>query len=589
MTNPTYKVLILVLCFHRYVTNPSYKDFYALAQYCATKGVISDVQVMLLSNYAPTRLQRVRSNACYISATDGGHVCAPDLFAAAVLNPAKSIPMMTSKEVKETSVLYDLCVSGQVFDLYAESVEYFDAGNIVVAMRRATMADLGNMLMGMPVGGQTIYYFIKTSDIRSVQEGRPFAFTAFGDISTFNVSTQAVMFATCPALRTLPDVGGFVGHSLAASAQVLKTATGFISNPFAIFELLDARAAEACPENALAHSSLDDCGMRLLSLDDAFAEAYQASACLWGIMAWLVNVILPPSATADAANDASGRPTTAALLKAFLQGAAVTADATKIITLFDIPHTLTAFDIGAQTLLEGEQRRRRHLLGAASSVMGGISSGTKMGFQGFLRLTNVIGSVASGSMFAGADIGGMLATQSPPGRLAGAAVAAPSIAWAHFTYKALVPAVLDTVALVRAGRPSVAPLLLHIHASMDAFDALIHARQRQVSSFLLCVRRALLLHAPRRSVGPAGTRAAPPPTPHAAGDAADCGAPCRRKGTALAQTTAPSQRAETAGASPARCRWPCPCRTPRAQSTRAQAPCRPPECGRHWSCERADS
>jgi hypothetical protein len=290
---------------------------------------------------------------------------------------------------------------------------------------------------------------VKTADITRIQEGSPFASTAFGDITTFNVSTQALLFATCPALRSLPDVGGFVGHSLAASAQVLKTATGFLSNPFAIFELLDARAADACPENALAHSSLNDCGMRLLSLDDAFAEAYKSSACLWGIMAWLVNVILPPSATTASAVDADGRPTTAALLKAFLQGAAVTADATKVITLFDIPHTLTAFDIGAEKLLEGEQRRRRHLLSTASSVMGGISSGTKMGVQGFMRVTNLIGMVASGSLFAGADIGGMLATQSPPGRLAGAAVAAPSIAWAHFTYKALVPAVLDTVALVR--------------------------------------------------------------------------------------------------------------------------------------------
>ncbi len=457
---------------------------FALAQYCATKGVVTEAQVMRLSDYAPTRMQRALfAEPCYIAASDNARVCRLDTFAAAPLNPERSMPQMTSTDIKETSALYDLCASGQAFDLYAESVEYFDASNIVVGVRRATMADLGLLLLGMPVGGRSVFYFVHTADIDEAREGHPYPSTAFamagGGRGGLNASTQAILFATCPALRTLPDVGGLVGHSLASSAHALRMVTNLVVNPFAIFELLDARVAGACPENGLAHSALDDCGMRLIALDDAFVEAYKASASLWGVALWVVRTVVP-AGTSD--TDADGRPTTLAMLQAFLQGAMITGEATHVITLFDIPHMLTSFDTGAEKMVDEGSRRRRRLLQAegGKSAMGHVSGGVKGGFRGFMKLTSLISSVASGSVFAGADLGGMLATQSPPGRLAGAMVAAPVIAWAHFTYNMLLPMAVDTVALVRAGRPSVAPLFLHIHEAMDAFETLVDARQRQV-------------------------------------------------------------------------------------------------------------
>jgi hypothetical protein len=466
---------------------------------------VADTQIMLLSNYAPPRLQRALfAEPCYIAASDNARVCRPDTFTAGPLSPERSLPSLSSSEVRDTTALYDLCASGQAFDLYAESVEYFDASNIVVGVRRATLADLGRLLMGAPVGGRTVFLFAHTGDVGLVREGRPFPSTAFSIAMAgssgegfVNATTQALLFATCPALRTLPDVGGLVGHSLASSAHALRMVTNLAVNPFALFELLDARAAEACPENALAHSALDDCGMRLIALDDAFVEAYKASASLWGVALWFVRAVIPPGA---GDTDAQGRPTTLALLQAFLQGAVVTGEATHVLTMLDAPRLLASFDTGMQKLLEGDAGggRRRRLLqsgGGGSSIMGSVSGGVKGGFRGFMKLTSLIGSVASGSVFAGADLGGMLATQSPPGRMAGAMVAAPAIAWAHFTYGVLAPMAIDTIALVRAGRPSVAPLFLHLHEAMDAFETLVDARQRQVHAFTLTATYRLALEA----------------------------------------------------------------------------------------------
>ena len=485
-----------------WASNPSYETWYAFAEYCASRGHVHETQIMLLSSYAPLRFQRARyKDACYTRAADGRRVCAADTFSAALLSQAFTLPTLTSAQVTQTTRLYDLCASGQAFDLYAEAVEWFDAANVVVAVRRGTFADLGALLLGQPPGGRTVYYFVSATDVSQAREGEPWPTTAFGaalslvlaatsssaENSTNDaaVVTEALLFATCPALRALPNLGAVVGHSVAGALRIGQMACGLLTNPFATIELLDAVGAGTCPDNALRHSVLANCGTALYTLEPAFAEAYAASANAWGVVAWLVAVILPPGLAPTA--DALGRPTTAAMLSAFLNGAAVTGEATKIVGLFNVPQALEAFDLDAQSLLEGGLSRRRALLGSrlsmlahgGKSILGDMSSVATTGLKGFMRLGSIMLTVVQGSVFAGADLGALLATQSPPGNLAGTVVGAPSIAWAQLTYGVLSHGFVTILADLRAGHPSVAPLFMLVHDALDQFDSDVDTHHRQ--------------------------------------------------------------------------------------------------------------
>jgi len=282
-----------------YATNPSYEWAYALAQYCMSKGKVVETQIMMLSSYAPMRLQRVRyqDSACFIASgsKDNEIVCASDLFTASILDASKAIPGISSDATKKTSQLYDLCASNTVFNLWIDTLEYFDASNIAVGVRQGTMADLGNMLTSTSseqgTAGKTVYYFVRVDDVSQIRADIPWPTTT----TTTSSTSTTISFENCPALRMLPNVGAVLGLSLQAVARLLGTIVNFILNPFAFPELIEARAAGACPENSLLHSALEDCGMALLSLDDFFHAIYAANTAIWDIMSWLVSVVLPPS------------------------------------------------------------------------------------------------------------------------------------------------------------------------------------------------------------------------------------------------------------------------------------------------------
>ena len=43
----------------------------------------------------------------------------------------------------------------------------------------------------------------------------------------------------------------------------------------------------------------------------------------------------------------------------------------------------------------------------------------------------------------------------------------------------MVPAIVDAVARLRAGRPSIAPLFLHVHEALDLYDTIVRTRHLQ--------------------------------------------------------------------------------------------------------------
>ena len=469
-----------------YATNPSYDSLSALIDYCWTQGKRTQTQIALVSNYAPLRLQRIlfASDSCFMD-TAGVTTCRDDTFAAAGLE--RTLPAISADAVLSSNVLYDLCASADPFNLYVEGLEFWDDANIAVAVRRGTMADLGAMLDG-GAGGRTVYYFVQSSNLSQAREGVPWPNSPIAtDMSAYIPSVVA-----CPGLTTLPDVGGMFGHSMAALMHSMGTLTNLFFNPFAVIELLDARSYGTCPEDALQHSALAQCGMALLSLDHAFEEAYAAGHSTWDVVLWLVDIIFP----ADGPSlDVLGRPLTAAVLRDFLQGATVVGDASRVITLFDVQNWLSTFDVGAERYLDGAMRRRRLLqtendkdAQKSPSILGHIHGGLKKGLSGFAALTRFVGSVLSGQLFAGADLGALLSTQSAHSHLVSTTVSAPAIAFAEFTYKAMLPMTLDAVAAIRKSKTnqsfvsSVASVWITLSTVRDLFDEIVDARLRQACS-----------------------------------------------------------------------------------------------------------
>jgi hypothetical protein len=486
-----------------YATNPSYDALDAFLEYCASKGQSVMAQQTILSNYAPPQLNRLRTaqDACYVDASTGELRCRDDLLRYVTLPDA--LPALTDRNGDVFERLYALCVDTKAtLDLYVESLEYWNEANIVVAVRRGTLSDLGTLLMRLrstwgPLrddkknasASHTAFYFVS-----------PLTLEARLDVPWPNSPLSALTpsglppVTTCPLLAAnVPDVGAVVGRSLSGTLHLLGTLSNLFCNPFAFTELLNARLADACPDNALRHSALEQCGFALLSLDDAFTEAYAASHAVWSIVQWLVDLVFASDAGSV---DILGRPLTAAVVRNVLQGLTVIGDASRVTTLFDIEAWLSSMDLGAGTMLDdGGMRRRRHLLNAAASAPGGekkkgksalghIQSGVKGGLRGFTSLANFVGSMLSGQLFAGADFSALLSTSAAHEQLAGALITAPPIAYAEFTYRFLMPIVVDVVASVHGGRPTVASVWQSISAARDLFDTIVHARVRQACAGL---------------------------------------------------------------------------------------------------------
>ena len=478
-----------------YASNPSYAAFDALLRYCATGGRDVALAVMFLSSYAPLRVQRVLTaqDNCFVNANLGMQpLCADDLFTAQVL--PDTLPVLTGAQAASTDALYDLCVSQRPFDLYAEGLEYWDDANMVVAVRQGTVAEAAALLtQGNASAGRTAYRFVQSADITQIRADVPWPTSALGTpASSFdsvllggaNASVQGVPTAN------LPDLGGWVGHSLAAMIRALGVVANACLNPFAFPELLDARWAGTCPDDALRHSAMESCGMGLLSLDEVFADIYAASHAFWDAVVWVANLVFPSDAAMPSV-DVLGRPVTAATLRHFLEGLSVVGDATHIEVLFASGKWVSAFDTGAERVLEQGQRR---LLQAEDEAGGGggfkmgllrgMFGGIKSGVRGFGSLAHLMLSVLVSPPFSGADFSALLATQSPVTHTLGGGVSAPPVALAEFTYKAALPIVLDAIASVRAGQPSVASVWQHLGATRDLFDDIVDQRLRQACAGL---------------------------------------------------------------------------------------------------------
>jgi hypothetical protein len=194
--------------------------------------------------------------------------------------------------------------------------------------------------------------------------------------------------------------------------------------------------------------------------------------------------------------DVLGRPLTAAVLRNFMHGLTIIGDASRVTTLFDIESWLSSMDVGAGAYLEEDgMRRRRRLLSKVPSagggggkkgkgVMGHVHGGIKSGVSGFASLANFVGSMLSGQLFAGADFSALLSTSAAHQQLAGAAITAPPIAFAEFTYRMLMPLVVDVVASVHGGRLSMASVWQNIGTSRELFDMIVDARLRQACAGL---------------------------------------------------------------------------------------------------------
>ena len=386
-----------------YATNPSYDWISAFAKYCASKGADAETQVMILNTYAPPRLNRVRyhASACYISSVTNSQVCAPDVFTSMPI--PDTIPELSSSKVEQTTVLYDMCASGQQFNLWVESMEFFDANNIVMAVRRGTVADLVST-----TSSKTVYYFVNISDVTMMRT------------DPIGPRTQR------PDIK-VADLGGVVGHSLAAVVHLAKVPVNFISNPFAVWDLIHARASGTCPANDFMHSAQGNCGMQLLSLDNYFDSVYAANAKIWESVLWLISFV-------------DDEPT----LGNVLNGGAIVGEATKIVTL-----TRT------EGIFNFQQRRLLSFINTASSSI-------KVGVSG----------VFSAAGFTGADIGAVISMSNP---IMIASVSASPVAWAQFVYETAVPVVLDSVSLLTVGRT----LWTHVHESMDRYDVIIDSRQHR--------------------------------------------------------------------------------------------------------------
>lgn len=457
-----------------YATNPSFDWITGMINYCTTRGVLSQTQIMFLSSYNPMRLWRVqyKRSACYFSApSPTSRTCSPNVsMSFALSDSSHDIPKPNANAYKTGSELMDMCTSSKQYNLWVESLEDFDEYNIVIAMRRAHFADLGYLLSDAEMKGTTAFYFISKFSYR-MQEAAPWTRKDyFVYLNQTSMPSNALLLSSCPKLRLLPDVGKFVGHSLAALAFLFKVPVNAVLNPFAIQELLVARSRQRCPENSLKHSVLENCGMNLFSLEDYFENMYAANEAFWEIASWLVHQIV------DSGNVKSKE---VEMFGQFLQGAVVTGDATRIISIFEITRYPEFMDLGIEEVIFKTDARSRRRLLSVSSVFSHLTGFVKSGLGSLFSITKTVSSAVAGNLFSGADLGSLMAGQNPVAPIIGTSFTMPVLAWAQVTYESILPMALDLLANAQNNQYTLKPLWVHMYDTLDRYDHVIHERHKQ--------------------------------------------------------------------------------------------------------------
>ena len=355
------------------------------------------------------------------------------------------------------------------YNLLVESVEFYDDLNIVLAVRRGTIPDLGRLMDGQP-GGHTVFYFVNTQNVSMVREHMPWD-AQFPGV----VAGSGVM---CPALRFLPSLGTFVSQSTAGLLYGAKFLVNLLANPFAMKELLAARRNEACPASGgLEHSSLRDCGMALLSLENFFQSLYSANRAFWDILAWLASFFSNQRAEGDPIGIQS-------IFENFLTGFSVYGDAGHVVSLYEVTDVASVFDTGMQDFVIGGGRR---LLGFKMNVAKKAGKGLISGFihsiTGGAKMVFSMSQSLSSTMalkFANADFSVLVASENPTYMLS-SAVTVPPLVWAHFTFRAMVPMALDLINMLLHGSTSTSSSIVwvNLYGTKADFEELIDSRQKQ--------------------------------------------------------------------------------------------------------------
>ena len=436
-----------------YAVNPFYDDsLECLARLCGAPELAPCIQIAMGSSYERMSVWRVRTGqgVCY-AGPDGARQCAPDVAAFTFVDKARDI-MRVTEQGGQGHLVQD-CYRGTQFNLYVESLEYFDDLNVLVAVRRGTLADLHRLLWGGGGGGRTVFYFVNAANLTLVQEGRPWTLPGI----------------LPPQLRFLPRVGDVVGFGMEAALRLLQVPANLAMNPFALLELL--RAWPRFPQNTLYHGALAQCGEVpcLASLDGFFLAAHNANDAAWGVVAWVVGLLHVPTEVDRG------------LLQSFLMGSVTMGEASHHLQLFGVVSTgEELFDTGLEsTLLPGGRR----LLGWKSKVAKGTLStiGTTLStsVQGIFSLSKNLVQLNLG---AGADFGVLLASQDPTFML-GSHMSSFPVAWSQFTYQLLVPLVMDVLSGVMGGGATAGGLLNRVfvraYQAQDNFEWVVQAEARQ--------------------------------------------------------------------------------------------------------------
>ena len=128
-------------------------------------------QVIITSSFAPIRLWRVQADArdyC-TSLPDGSRACASDVASGFALNDAMAIPIANGE------ILASVCLGS--YDLWVESLEYYDDLNIAVSVRRGGASAIYAMYSGHDTAplerGTTVTYFVNTQNTSQVSAAFP--------------------------------------------------------------------------------------------------------------------------------------------------------------------------------------------------------------------------------------------------------------------------------------------------------------------------------------------------------------------------------------------------------------------------------
>ena len=482
-----------------YAVNPSYDWLYAFAKYCASQGSEVEVQLSFQSSYQAIRGWKVfyKNSACFIRANDGKHLCRSDVATSFDLDPTMNIPPGGI-----TGSLLNSCIQRKEYNLFVESVEYYDEMNMVFAVRRGTIQALYNLMSKLRRSGELghmVYYFVNTQNVTEVREAEPWTASSFPQV----VAGQGVL---CPALRFLPSLGTLFAQSSMSLVYGLRLIVNFIANPFALNELLASRAMGACPAEPLHHQALMDCGMNLFSLRDFFNSVYGANDAFWSIITWVASFVRP---------DASAPVSYQGYLESFLTGMATYGDAAHIVSLYEVVDMVSIFDTGIQDSILGPEGRRRRLLSQPLNnndnrsqenrrrkLLGFSNVGRRVGKSLFSSLFHVFrGSTqktfsmshslvdAMALKSTSVDFSVLVANDNPTYML-GSAIIVPGIVWAQFTYETLVPICLDIIANLMytpqaSSSISISAMVwVNLQESKDRFETQIETRLRQACSGL---------------------------------------------------------------------------------------------------------